>query len=293
MEKKENNNNIYLWVLILLSGILSLKWIQNALVVATFFIIHTAILYRGRSKRDCWNDRLLKYVYQDFEIKFIVTKWGLVLESIFIAVMFTGYVFLSVCIKEIVIIHLHCNDCLFNMILGGLISYILFRIVVIVRKGTSFLVSRFSENILPPITLGFAIIIIHCNVKSIIDLLLLGAVGIVFSILKSFEAIAKISDKQENLCSCRFVKVLVWLCYILAFYSILVMYIMKNGGFCIKEDCSFITAFYYSVSTFTTLGFGDIVPITTEARIITILIVLNGVFFSGSVLSGWYQSKQK
>lgn len=49
-----------------------------------------------------------------------------------------------------------------------------------------------------------------------------------------------------------------------------------------KNITSFITALYFTVTTLSTVGYGDIVPITTVARIFDIILILGGlgVFFS-------------
>lgn len=49
-------------------------------------------------------------------------------------------------------------------------------------------------------------------------------------------------------------------------------------------DGSFLTAFYYSVVTFTTLGYGEIIPITDFAKVIVILEVLFGYVTLGSFI---------
>jgi voltage-gated potassium channel len=40
---------------------------------------------------------------------------------------------------------------------------------------------------------------------------------------------------------------------------------------------SFLDALYFSISTLTTVGFGDIVPVSTNGRIVTILMILTGI----------------
>jgi len=42
---------------------------------------------------------------------------------------------------------------------------------------------------------------------------------------------------------------------------------------------TFFEAFYYSVVTLTTVGFGDIVPVTPAGRLMSILMILSGVIF--------------
>ena len=47
----------------------------------------------------------------------------------------------------------------------------------------------------------------------------------------------------------------------------------------------FKSVFYYSVVTFTTLGFGDVVPCTTEASIWVSIEVILGYFMLGGLIS--------
>ena len=42
---------------------------------------------------------------------------------------------------------------------------------------------------------------------------------------------------------------------------------------------NFFDAFYYSVVALTTVGFGDIVPVTTAGRAVTILMIAAGIVF--------------
>lgn len=58
-------------------------------------------------------------------------------------------------------------------------------------------------------------------------------------------------------------------------------------SFCIKSlpKTSFLTMLYYSIVTFTTLGFGDITPTTTGASILVMLEVILGYIMLGGLIS--------
>ncbi|MBT8339188.1 MAG: hypothetical protein HKP58_08125 [Desulfatitalea sp.] len=72
-----------------------------------------------------------------------------------------------------------------------------------------------------------------------------------------------------------------WVFGIIAIFSFLYAFCGVDYG---KHD-NWIASFYYSVVTITTLGFGDIVPITPVARIITICEVFIGYILIGGLLS--------
>jgi voltage-gated potassium channel len=44
-----------------------------------------------------------------------------------------------------------------------------------------------------------------------------------------------------------------------------------------KEFNTFLDAFYFSVVTMTTVGFGDVTPITEAGRLLTVLMIITGV----------------
>jgi len=57
------------------------------------------------------------------------------------------------------------------------------------------------------------------------------------------------------------------------------------GGIDYRGNSGFFSSFYYSIVTLTTLGYGDIVPVTTCARIIAIIEVATGYVMLGGLLS--------
>ena len=56
-------------------------------------------------------------------------------------------------------------------------------------------------------------------------------------------------------------------------------------GFKIVSDYSWIDAFYMTIITITTVGFGEVHPLDDTAKIFTILLILAGVVILGYALS--------
>lgn len=52
-------------------------------------------------------------------------------------------------------------------------------------------------------------------------------------------------------------------------------------GFMIVEDLSFFDALYMAVVTFTTVGYGDLVPLTPQGRVFAMVIIFSGLLGSG------------
>ena len=62
---------------------------------------------------------------------------------------------------------------------------------------------------------------------------------------------------------------LLWAFGLLVFVSLVVYF--DRGGY--SEDLTLIDAAYYSAVSLTTVGYGDIVPVTQEARLVNLLVI--------------------
>jgi hypothetical protein len=62
--------------------------------------------------------------------------------------------------------------------------------------------------------------------------------------------------------------------FLLIFLSVMVLGI---SGFMLIEGLSFINAFYFSIVTLATVGYGDIHPLTTAGKILAIVMIVMGV----------------
>lgn len=78
------------------------------------------------------------------------------------------------------------------------------------------------------------------------------------------------------------------------YYSLLFIVILLIVGtflFSITEEWSYVDSFYFSTSTLTTVGYGDIVPTHDVSKIITSIYALLGVgtfLFCLSVVAEYY-----
>jgi voltage-gated potassium channel len=59
-------------------------------------------------------------------------------------------------------------------------------------------------------------------------------------------------------------------------YGVIFHYVMEYEG---QEDYSWLTGFYWTLVTMTTLGFGDIVFITDLGRLFSMIVIISGVLF--------------
>jgi voltage-gated potassium channel len=86
--------------------------------------------------------------------------------------------------------------------------------------------------------------------------------------------------------------------------TILMIFFISSGFFWhvespVNENIStFGDAFYFTVIALTTVGFGDIIPVSGGGRIITVLMILSGIIFipwqAGQIVKEWiYISKKK
>ena len=53
------------------------------------------------------------------------------------------------------------------------------------------------------------------------------------------------------------------------------------------QDNQLVSSFYFSIVTFTTLGYGDILPITDRLKLICASEALFGAFLMGMVVAGF------
>jgi uncharacterized protein YjbI with pentapeptide repeats len=76
-----------------------------------------------------------------------------------------------------------------------------------------------------------------------------------------------------------------WSVLFALFYSGIYYYLGRSHFFVANMRYSYITALYYSIVTFTTLGFGDIAPTTNAAALIVCSEVILGYLMLGGLIS--------
>ena len=66
---------------------------------------------------------------------------------------------------------------------------------------------------------------------------------------------------------------------------LIMLLIIGVVGFKVMSDYSWVDAFYMTVITITTVGFGEVNPLDTQSKIFTILLILTSVVIVGYALS--------
>ena len=85
--------------------------------------------------------------------------------------------------------------------------------------------------------------------------------------------------------------------------TIFIIFFVSSGLFWIAESpmngkiANFGDAFYYTVVALTTVGFGDIVPVTEAGRWVSVLMIISGIILipwqAGQVIRTWIHMSQK
>jgi hypothetical protein len=66
----------------------------------------------------------------------------------------------------------------------------------------------------------------------------------------------------------------------------------SEGGVALKADVHWSTITYFSLTTLTTLGYGDILPVTPAARMISTLEASTGVLYVAITVSRLVSARQ-
>ena len=85
--------------------------------------------------------------------------------------------------------------------------------------------------------------------------------------------------------------------------GILIIFFVSSGLFYIVESPvnenvkNFGNAFYFTVVAITTVGFGDIIPVSEAGRWVVVLMIISGIIFipyeASQILKGWVNIKKK
>lgn len=180
-----------------------------------------------------------------------------------------------------------------NVVLEILISSIILSIMYLLKKRT-YTFSLFLILLLPTLYFSWSNLVEYSSTRQITALslnlvILIIAMGSIFSHLLRYRSI-DLNIIMGALCL-----------YIMAAMSWGLLYAILEigapGSFSgvltgpydlthlDKTNATFTSLIYFSVVTITTLGYGDITPISTVARSAAIIEVLFGVFYLGTIIS--------
>jgi voltage-gated potassium channel len=87
------------------------------------------------------------------------------------------------------------------------------------------------------------------------------------------------------------------------FWAILIIFFVSSGLFFYVENQwnpnvnTFGDAFYYTIVTLTTVGFGDITPVSTAGKWVTILMIVSGIIAipwqASQIIKEWIRMSDK
>ena len=115
---------------------------------------------------------------------------------------------------------------------------------------------------------------------------------ILINIVKNFRCI-KINENDRT----SFTKILVAIVILLImiildlFFFVCLTSIINKGAYSNNPDL--FDLFYYTVVSFTTIGIGDIIPISKAAKFITILIGFSSIFITAIIIGAIYSNRRK
>lgn len=115
---------------------------------------------------------------------------------------------------------------------------------------------------------------------------------ILINIVKNFRCI-KINENDRA----SFMKILVAVVILLImiildlFFFVCLTSIINKGAYSNNPDL--FDLFYYTVVSFTTIGIGDIIPISKAAKFITVLIGFSSIFITAIIIGAIYSNRKK
>ena len=73
--------------------------------------------------------------------------------------------------------------------------------------------------------------------------------------------------------------------------SVIIVLIIGTGVYHFIEEWSWFDAFYFSVITLTTIGYGDFYPVTVLGKVFTIFYILIGVGIIFGFINAFYEHR--
>ncbi|MGL5414417.1 MAG: ion channel [Clostridium sp.] len=289
------------------------------LICVTTFIAIIIIIKRNLKKNNLILEKIIKIVKNINKIYYEIFTSGKIVKNIIVGILISFaefFTFISITSGVCNNLEIKGNDVLefilkVTITIGGCVFmfYAIGYVLLFSERINSFIRSSENKDFRIDFLLSYFLISTYMSVlimfpkefEKIGYIVLLGMsisyilnMKLIFSILINPRMIKKKNEEELAFSRVMIVSVLILGMIILSLY-VSVCAVSTIGGTGFSNTNGNFSLFYYTIITFTTIGYGDIVPLTELARILSIIISITSVIcitiFLSSILS--YREKLK
>lgn len=204
------------------------------------------------------------------------------------------------------------NKCLFKefgclAVIFIIIHYLYGYLLMLTRNMNKYLYKTMEENMEGSFLLSFFLISIYLvilllvpefmerySLSGILAMMISYIINfyILIKIMKNYKCV-KINEKDRTSFMKILIAVSILLVMIILDLFLLVCLISMINKSSYSNNPDFFDLFYYTVVNFTTIGIGDIIPISKAAKFMTVLIGFSSIFTTVIIIGAIYSSRKK